>query len=118
MRRYGLTTAFISFFLSGFAACCLLYAYLKYEEVPIVERVIKNWNDQPLLNITTAAVDQACPSGFMPMLTTEWPGTIDYCICYPSGKPVEVTPGSCSLKMDPGCQSVKGLEPMKMEILK
>lgn len=45
MRRYGLTTAFISFFLSGFAACCLLYAYLKYEEVPIVERVIKNWND-------------------------------------------------------------------------
>ncbi len=85
LKRYGMSTAFVSFFLSAFAFGCLAYAYMRYEEVPIVERVIKNWHDLPILNITTVSPDKLCPPSFEPLLTTAWPGTVDYCLCYPSG---------------------------------
>lgn len=40
LKKYGLSTALVSFLLSAFAAGCLIYAEMRYEEVPIVERVI------------------------------------------------------------------------------
>ena len=103
LKKYGLSTALVSFLLSAFAFGCLLYAEMRYEEVPIVERVIKNWHDQPILNITTVDTNRICPSGFEPMLTTEWPGTQDYCLCYPDQSSKKATPGRCSLKEENNC---------------
>ncbi len=111
-----MTTAVISFILSGVALGSLVYAYSQFDETPLVGQVLSNWSLRPIYNITAVPADQPCPLNFEPMLATEWPGTQDICVCYPDTGALETSAGACSDDAD-NCQTSYGVPPIPMEIL-
>ena len=116
LKRYGCTTAVISFLLSGLALGALLYAFCNFNQTPAVAEVVKNWNLQPIVDIQAVKADEACPGDFEVMLNTTWPGTQTLCLCYPESGETAYTPGKCAKETD-NCQTVEGLRPIPMQIL-
>ena len=51
------------------------------------------------------------------MVTTEWPGTYEVCLCYPESGKSETTRGACADDADHNCQTVAGTDPIQMEII-
>ena len=63
----------------------LLILSLKNVEIPAFdhqgpEMLLRDWNVKPLTQVTIATENGLCPSGYFPMFTQKWPGTVEGCL--------------------------------------
>lgn len=77
-----------------------------------MQYIVGNWHTLPVYDIKAVKTNETCPQHYEPMLTTEWPGTYEVCLCYPESGKQETTRGACPDDADNNCQTVAGTDPI------